>query len=239
MGQNWLYLQLVDPGRGSVLHRFGRNSPCPFRLSGMMDQCFQAPGRLNLIGEHTDYNGGFVLPIAIQMRATVTASPEAAPLILIHSEAFGESVVIQLDSSSRRKSHWSDYIRAVVAEMKRRGMPLKGVRMHLKSEVPVGAGLSSSAAIEVVSALALLSGSKSPVDPTQVAEMCHRAENDFVGVRSGIMDQSASCLGRAGHALLLDCRSLEVKHIPIPSQVALLACNTMVKHSLASNEYNT
>jgi galactokinase len=201
---------------------------------------YRAPGRVNLIGEHTDYNEGFVLPAAIGFSCWVAIAPRPDRKLVFHSELFGESIEADLDGlNSRGSGKWHDYPVGVVSVLEKAGTRLAGANVDISGDVPLGAGLSSSAAIEVATGYALLSVSGYPVDLNQLALLCQRAENEFVGARSGIMDQYVSCFGQAGHALLLDCRSLESRPLPLPPGLQLVICNTMVKHQHGTGEYNT
>ena len=200
---------------------------------------YRAPGRVNLIGEHTDYNDGFVLPAAIGFYCWVAAAPRRDRRLVIHSENFNETVEANLDSlSAIAKNHWSDYPFGVAWAVQNAGKRLKGANLLISGDVPLGAGLSSSAAIEVAVGFALLHQSGLPIDRLELAQMCQKAENEFVGARCGIMDQFVACQGRASHALLLDCRSLEYKPVKLSPGITLMICNTMLKHELASGEYN-
>src|SRR5512143_940756 len=201
---------------------------------------YRAPGRVNLIGEHTDYNDGFVMPAAIDLATRVAISPRQDRHLLIHSETLSESVDVDLDEPNPvADGHWSDYVRGVAVTLERAGYRLKGANLAIWSNLPIGAGLSSSAAIEVAAGFGLLSTSSHEIDRVELARLCQRAENEFVGMRCGIMDQFISCCGQAGTALMLDCRSLEFQLLPLPQELRLVICNTMVKHELGSSEYNT
>ena len=201
---------------------------------------YRAPGRVNLIGEHTDYNEGSVLPAAIGFSCWVAIASRGDRKLVIYSEIFDESVEADLDRLNEAgKGKWSDYPLGVAFELAEAGKPLTGANLYITGDVPLGSGLSSSAALEVSTGYALLSEGRHPVDLKQLAVLCQRAENEFVGARSGIMDQFVSCFGRAGHAILLDCRSLEFRALPLPPKVHLAICNTMVKHELGASEYNT
>jgi galactokinase len=205
----------------------------------MRPQVFSAPGRVNLIGEHTDYNDGFVLPSAIGFYTRVAAAGRPEHILAIRSTQLPESHELDLTSLPKtRLGKWCDYVLGVAIMLQRAGCPLVGSTLLVDGEVPIGAGLSSSAAIEVATALALsnLAGKKLPLP--ELAKLCQKAENEFVGARVGIMDQFVSCLAKEGHALLLDCRSLDFKLVPIPTNVKLVICNTMVKHELSAGEYN-
>jgi galactokinase len=200
---------------------------------------FCAPGRVNLLGEHTDYNDGFVMPCAIGFSTRVAISSRPDRKLVVQSEEFSEKYEFDLDNlPSRGKGVWSDYVVGVAVMLQEMGHKTPGASLLVRGEVPIGAGLSSSAAIEVASALALISLNGATLSLPEVAKLCQRTENVFIGARVGIMDQFISCLGKAGHALLLDCRSLEFKLIPVPESVRLVICNTMVKHEHASGAYN-
>jgi galactokinase len=200
---------------------------------------FRAPGRVNLIGEHTDYNDGFVMPAAIDFAVWIAIAPRADRKLIVHSIDFSQTIEIDLDDSPQAaQKHWSDYIRGVTLMLEKAGYHLRGGDLLVHGDVPIGSGLSSSAAVEVATAFALLGNSGLEMDRVQIAKLCQRSENEFVGVRVGIMDQFISCCGRLDHALMLDCRSLDFRLLPVPSAVSLVICNTMVKHELGSGEYN-
>jgi galactokinase len=202
-------------------------------------QVYRAPGRVNLIGEHTDYNEGFVMPAAIDLYTWVAIAPRPDRRLHIHSENFDESVEFDLDDPDPRAiGHWGDYVRGVARTIEVSGRRLRGASILIRGEVPTGAGLSSSASVEVAVGYALIKNSGLGVDLAEVALLAQRAENEFVGARCGIMDQFAVCLGVARHALLLDCRSLEYRPVPIAEDAGLVVCNTMVKHEIARGEYN-
>jgi len=206
---------------------------------GSPPRIFCAPGRVNLLGEHTDYNDGFVMPCAIGFSTRVAISPRPDRKLVVRSEEFSQQFEFDLDNlPSHGEGTWSDYVLGIAVMLAEIGHPTPGASLLVRGEVPIGAGLSSSAAIEVASALALMSLNGARLTLPEIAKLCQRAENVFIGARVGIMDQFVSCLGRAGHALLLDCRSLEYKLIPIPENVRLVICNTMVKHEHASGSYN-
>jgi len=200
---------------------------------------FRAPGRVNLIGEHTDYNEGFVLPAAIDFSTRAELQPLKERKLEIYSEEFDEYVELNLDAEFPRPTgHWSDYVIGVAVVLEKAGHRLKGARIRIRSEIPLGAGLSSSAAIEVVTAYALVKHSRLNIDRVELAKLCQQSENEFVGARVGIMDQFVSLNGRVNSALLLDCRSLDFKLFELPESIRLVICNTMVKHELAASEYN-
>ena len=200
---------------------------------------FRAPGRVNLIGEHTDYNDGFVMPAALDLSVFVRVWPREDRKLELRSENFGDQIEIDLDEPDPiARDHWSDYAVGVAVMLERAGYRLRGADLHIRGEVPVGSGLSSSAAVEVATACALAANSDVSIDRRELALICQKAENEFVGARVGIMDQFTSLFGQAQRALMLDCRSLEFKLLPVPDTVNLVICNTMVKHSLASSAYN-
>jgi len=203
-------------------------------------EVYRAPGRINLIGEHTDYNDGFVMPAAIDRYTWTAIRSRVDQKVRLHStnlsttEEFDLSEVDPVPSGG-----WLDYPRGVAIVLKAAGYDIRGADILISGEVPIGGGLSSSAALEVSTAYALLDQSAIQTDLTNLAKLCQRAENDFVGMRCGLMDQFAACHGVAGNALALDCRSLEYDLVEIPADIALLICNTMVKHELAGSEYNS
>jgi len=209
------------------------------KLFGARPRVFRAPGRVNLIGEHTDYNDGFVMPAAVGFSTYVAIASRPDRKLVIHSEEFPGNFEFDLDNlPPQRTGAWCDYVLCVASVLRQRRLGLAGANLLVHGEVPIGAGLSSSAAIEVASALALLSVSGDEMPLPEIAKLCRQAENSFVGARVGIMDQFVSCMGKAGHAFLLDCRSLEFKFVPIPAGIRLVVCNTMVKHELATGAYN-
>jgi galactokinase len=200
---------------------------------------FRAPGRVNLIGEHTDYNDGFVMPAAIDFACWTAISPRDDHWLKIYSENFDEQADSNLANADLRpEGKWSDYPIGVAVMLQRAGYVLPGANLYIRSDVPLGAGLSSSAAIEVSVGYALLQLTGRSIDLIKLALICQRAENDFVGARCGIMDQFTSCHGCASQAIMLDCRSLQFRAFPLLDSVDLVVCNTMVKHQLAAGEYN-
>ena len=209
------------------------------RTFGGEARLYRAPGRVNLIGEHTDYNDGFVLPAALEQCAWAAAAARPDRRLRARSTRVGETVEFDLDDpAARRRRDWSDYVHGVALMLQRDGYRLIGADLLIDSDVPVGGGLSSSAALEVSTGYALLACAGSEIDRTRLALCCQRAENEFVGMRCGIMDQFASCYGAADRALLIDCRSLERRLAPIDASVRLVICNSMVRHELAVSEYN-
>jgi len=207
-------------------------------LYGVSPRIFRAPGRINLIGEHTDYNDGFVLPAAIPLETCIAAAPLTARDFSLRSSIEGEIRFSLGEPAPRPKHDWSDYPRGVAWALECDGFDLRGASLLIEGDLPIGAGLSSSASIEVATALALLAMADITLDRLDIVKACHRAETEFVGARVGMMDQFASCFGEKDHAILLDCRSLEFRKVEIPADTALVACNTMVRHQLAEGEYN-
>jgi len=210
-------------------------------IYGCEPRLFRAPGRVNLIGEHTDYNGGFVLPMAIERGTTVAAAVRDDRKIRILSVNVNEAGEINLDAPEKtRRGTWLDYIEGMARILERRNIILRGADLLINSDVPSGAGLSSSAALEISVGLALSEISASPIGKVQLALAGQAAEHEFVGAKVGIMDQYISALGRKNHALLIDCRSLEAEQIPFAAQDSVIViCDSKVKHKLAASEYNT
>jgi galactokinase len=213
---------------------------------------FRAPGRVNLIGEHTDYNAGFVLPAAIPFYTFVAAAARPDRRLRVRSTNYAETLTVSVPAAGAAPQrsgagvHWIDYVLGVAQALQAHGTPLRGADLLIHGEVPLGSGLSSSAALEVAVALALATlGGGAPLEKLMLAKLCQRAEHDYVGMKCGIMDQFASIFGRAGHAVLIDCRSLEHRLVPINASLVdqrpiaqIVICNSMVRHRLAGGEYN-
>ena len=200
------------------------------------DVLVRAPGRANLIGEYTDVNEGFVLPVALEL-ATVMAGRAGGQLLRLRSLDLPDEGTVEVDltTGAGPSSGWGRYATAVVEVLREQGRAVRGFDGVLASDVPIGAGLSSSAALEVAVALAVLD---EPVDPLALAQLCQRAENVGVGVQSGLMDQLASTASKAGTALLLDCRALTTAHVPLPEGLGVLVVDSAVSRDLASSAYN-
>ena len=198
---------------------------------------FRAPGRVNLIGEHTDYNLGLVLPMAIDLHCYVTAAPSNDGMLRVRSAQLPGEADWRIEEIPEAKpsGQWTDRVLGIAWELARLGHGLDGRNLWIDSEVPTGAGLSSSAALGVATALAL-GASQAPMT---LARIAHRAETDFVGIPCGMTDQFTSAFGQAGSALLLDCRTLEWKTGRLPTGIAIVVANSMVKHDLASSAYRT
>lgn len=203
------------------------------RIYGSRPETWFAPGRVNLIGEHTDYNLGFVCPIAIDLGCVAAAAPNEGGKLRVHSLNRGETREWTLEEAGRARpaGHWSDYVLGVARQIP----DVRPVNLLVSSDVPAGSGLSSSAALEVASAMALGARERG----VELAKLCRRAENEFVGMPCGIMDQYASVAGIDGAAVLMDCRSLESRPVKLPAGISILAVNSMVKHELGASAYRT
>jgi galactokinase len=222
---------MQTPAELAALHFASYNVP---------GQLYAAPGRVNLIGEHTDYCDGFVMPAAIDFSTIVALSHRSDGRILAHSVNFDE----RLDQSvsellAGRTRHWSDYPAGVLWALREHGVPIdNGFSLTIAGNVPLGAGLSSSASVEVATAFAVLGATSYDLPLKQIALLCQRAENAFVGANVGIMDQFVACCGQQDHAVMIDCRSLEYTLAPIPPDIRIVICNSMVKHD-NTGAYNT
>lgn len=198
----------------------------------------QAPGRVNLIGEHTDYNDGLVLPAAIDRHVWTVARASGGTAIRLYAAAYEEAAEFPVGNPGRPElPSWARYPQGVAVQMVARGIRLAGLDALIAGDLPVGAGLSSSAALEAASAITFEQASARTLTPRDRALLCHAAEVEFVGVPCGIMDQFAVSLCRRGHALFLDCRSQETHHIPLGHDVVLAVCDTGVARTLAGSAY--
>lgn len=204
----------------------------------MTEVVARAPGRVNLIGEHVDYSEGFVLPLAIDRATTARAVPRDDRRVRVWSDDRGGEAAFDLDDAgASARGDWSDYAQGTARALDRR-VRLRGADVHVSTTVPIGAGLSSSAAFELAVGLALLGAAGTDLDRGELARAAREAENGFVGLRSGIMDQLASAFGVRDHALLIDCRTAAVTPVPIPAGAGIVVSDTGVKHELASSAYN-
>ncbi|GAB4567557.1 MAG: galactokinase [Anaerolineae bacterium] len=219
--------QRVSALRGVFRERYGREP----------EIVVCAPGRVNLIGEHTDYNDGFVLPAAIDRNVLLAAAPREDRRVRLWAADLGEEDEFALDGVTKGERHWANYHRGVAAVLESRGLRLVGADVAFASNVPIGAGLSSSAAVEVAAAWGYLALAGLELDRAQVALACQQAEHEFAGVPCGIMDQFISALGRADHVLLIDCRDLSYQHVPVPSAARIVVADTGVRRALAGSEY--
>jgi galactokinase len=202
------------------------------------DLLVQAPGRVNLIGEHTDYNDGFVLPCAIDLgtavasRARSDATSTRSPPIMA-----GSAIPFRVDAAIAHAGGWRDYVRGVAAMLQGEGLE-RGADLAVSGDVPKGAGLSSSASLEVAVATTLARLGGLDIDPTRIAQLAQRAENEFVGCSCGIMDQLVSARAQAGHALLIDCRTLECRPVPMPQGLAVIVIHSRIERGLVDSAYN-
>jgi galactokinase len=215
------------------------------RFGGEPELTVQAPGRVNLIGEHTDYNDGFVFPMAIDRSVMICGRRRADRRLLMHQPAMahtqgGADAAGSLDQIEKDRAHpWANYILGVARELLKLGCELCGAELTVAGNVPIASGLSSSAAIEVATATFFEALCGLEIEPREVALLCQRAENGFVGVNCGIMDQFISVLGRAGHALMLDCRSLDYRLAPLEDPALhVVVADTAVKRGLVDSAYN-
>jgi len=200
----------------------------------------RAPGRVNLIGEHTDYNDGFVCPMAIDKTTAIICHKRSDSLVRIHSNTAKAATEFHLDHaiSKEQVPPWSLYPRGVAEALRQRNLVPSGMDAYADSTVPIGGGLSSSASFEVATALALLTINKTSLDPVEMALACQWAEHNYPGMPCGIMDQFISALGQKGHALLLDCRDRSTKQVPLDDpNLRVVIANSNVKHELVSGEY--
>ncbi len=198
----------------------------------------RAPGRVNLIGEHTDYNGGFVLPMAIDRAVWIALRPRADGRVWVRSLDFGQQAEFELAELQRGAAGWVEYLKGVAWALREAGWSLRGWEGVVGGDVPLGAGLSSSAAIELATARAFAAVSRLPWDAAGMARVAQHAENEWVGVRCGIMDQMISAGGKAGHALLIDCRTLETQLVPLPAGAAVVVLDTSSRRGLVDSAYN-
>lgn len=198
-----------------------------------------APGRVNLIGEHTDYNEGFVLPLAIDRHIIIAAGPRPDRLLRLHSVDLQQSITASLDALQPDPgARWSHYPIGVAAVLRERGLPPAGANFCIRGNIPMASGLSSSAALEVASALVFRRLNGFDLSLQGLAGIARAAETDFVGVQCGIMDQFISLMGRKDHALFLDCRDLTYAHVPFPPGARLVVCDSGVRRELANSAYN-
>lgn len=200
----------------------------------------RAPGRVNLIGEHTDYNDGYVLPIAIDRDVLIAASPTAEPSVCLHSINFDRISVFSLDEIVKdTENEWSNYTRGVASMLLQKGFKIGGANMTIQGDVPLASGLSSSAALEVASALTFQALYDFEMTGPEMAQLCQWSENEFVGVNCGIMDQFISRLGTRNHALLVDCRTLGYEAVPLSSEgIKIIVADSLKKRGLVDSEYN-
>jgi galactokinase len=218
-----------------LVQAYGRNFD-----TGSGTRIFRAPGRVNLIGEHTDYNDGFVFPVAIDRDITIVASPRKDTRVTLHALDYETTVSFDLNDINHTDGEsWGRYPKGVAAVLQEEGLTISGLDGVLDGTVPLGAGLSSSAALEGAVATMFCAFSNDELTGPRMAQLCQRAENEYAGVQCGIMDQFISCVAQPASALFLDCRSLEYTHVPfVTSDYTLLIVNTNVPRGLVDSEYN-
>jgi galactokinase len=198
----------------------------------------RAPGRVNLIGEHTDYNDGFVLPMAIDRAVWIALQRRGDGTISVQSLDYHRTQSFEVEKLKRGKGGWIEYVKGTVWAMREAGKSVTGWNGTMAGDVPIGAGLSSSAALELATARAITAATGGDWDPVEMARLCQRAENGWVGVQCGIMDQMISAAGRRDHAVLIDCRSLETRAVPLPPAVLVVILDTSTRRELAGSSYN-
>jgi galactokinase len=205
----------------------------------------RAPGRVNLLGEHVDYNQGMVLPVAIDREVRLLAAPTTDGQVTLHALDLGKRVAFRLDEIEQKQDeagnilpHWAEYPAGVAWSLMQAGYPVLGMQAVYSSNIPIGAGLSSSAAVEVAFATTWQALIQFSLDRLALAKLCQRAENEYVGVKSGLMDQFASACGMAGHVLCLDTRSLEWSSYELPPNTAIVIADSGLRRSLANSAYN-
>jgi galactokinase len=208
------------------------------QVGGSPAALVRAPGRVNLIGEHTDYNDGFVLPLAINRAVWIALRPRADRVVDVWSMDFDEPAGFALDDLEHSGSGWSEYLKGVAWALDQAGLHLTGWDGVIGSDVPIGAGLSSSAAIELATARAFAEVSKLPWEPEAMARLAQRAENQWVGVNCGIMDQMIAAVGQEGHAVLIDCRTLGTRAVPLPGNTVVVILDTTTRRGLVDSAYN-
>jgi len=198
-----------------------------------------APGRAELLGNHTDYNEGYVLAVAVERGTTLTGHARSDRKIHVHSRELDKTEVVDIDHlASERVAPWSRYLLGVVDQFRRNELPVEGFDVDISSNLPLGAGLSSSAALENATVLFLAKLFSAKIEPMDMARIAQQAEHDFVGVRCGLLDQIASLMSKAHHATFIDCRTNEVGHVPLDGKTCIVLANSGVKHALVGGEYN-
>jgi galactokinase len=221
-----------DRIKQSYFSHFGPAAPEP--------RIFRSPGRINLIGEHTDYNGGFVLPASVDKAIYFALSPSEDNQVTLYAVDLDQTYSFSLDDLSRPTVSWPAYQLGVIDQLNKKGLSIRGFKAAFGGDVPVGAGMSSSAALECCLLFALNEMNQLGLDRSTIVKMAQKAENEYVGLQCGIMDQFASTFGKEDMVIRLDCRSLEYEYFPFPMlDYVVVLCDTCVKHSLADSEYNT
>lgn len=201
---------------------------------------FRSPGRINLIGEHTDYNNGFVLPASVDKAVYFAISPRNDNQVILHAVDLNETYTFSVEDISKPEQKWAYFQLGIIEQVYKKGLNIGGFQAAFGGDVPQGAGMSSSAALECCLLFALNEVFSLGLDRFSIVKMAQKAENEYVGVQCGIMDQFASGFGKKEAVIRLDCRSLEYQYFPFPmDRYLIVLCNTLVEHSLASSEYNT
>ncbi|HMO25536.1 MAG TPA: galactokinase family protein, partial [Tepidisphaeraceae bacterium] len=225
-------LDHLQQAKESFIKRFGE---------GGRIHAIRSPGRVNLIGEHTDYNDGFVCPMAIEPHVLMICRAREDGQVNVHSSAYAEHDVrfsVDGEIARARSGDWSNYVRGPAAMLRSKGVPMVGMDCYITNTLPTGSGLSSSAAMEVGTMLALLTLAGNEMGAQEIASLCQRAEHEYAGMPCGIMDQSIVAGGREGHAMLLDCRDLSRRFIPLdPLELRVVVVNSNFKHQLVGSEY--
>lgn len=220
------------PLRETILRKYAE------RFGGAPTFIVRAPGRVNLIGEHTDYNDGFVLPLAIERAVWIALRPRTDREIRLFSLDYDDEIRFDLDTIAHGGEVWSEYVKGTAGQLVDAGHALRGWEGVMAGDVPIGAGLSSSAALELATARACAAASDLPWDPVAMARLAQRAEKEWVGMECGIMDQMISAVGREDHAVLIDCRSLETRAVPLPSGTVVVILDTGTRRGLVDSAYN-
>ncbi len=206
---------------------------------GVVPTIFKSPGRINILGEHTDYNGGFVMPAAINKAVYVAVSLRNDEEVHLYAASYQEKIMATISTIKKTETNWANYILGVVDELLKRNYQISGFNLYIDGDVPLGAGLSSSAAVECATAYALANMNGLTIPQMELALIAQSAEHHFAGVKCGIMDQFASVFGKKNEAIMLDCRSMDYQYIPLNLEgYSLVLLNTNVKHSLADSAYN-
>ncbi len=222
----------MNPTAEAVISAFEKRYKCQPPI------LVRAPGRVNLIGEHTDYNEGFVLPMAINHAVWIALRPNADAGVHLHSLDFNETISFSINLQYHPGKRWADYIKGTTWALGQQGYALQGWEGVMGGDVPIGAGLSSSAAVEMAVARAFASISGWKWEPTRMAQACQQADRNWVGIQSGIMDQMVSAAAKSGHALKLDCRSLEMEHIPLSPDLLVAVLDTSTRRKLVDSAYD-
>lgn len=227
-------VSIADRIKAHYFEQFGKSA------NGQSPRIFRSPGRINLIGEHTDYNNGFVLPASVDKAVYFVIEPRTDDRVLLHAADLNDTYSFKLDDLSKPDKSWPLYQLGVIDQIQKLGKTIGGFQTTFGGDVPAGAGMSSSAALECCLLFALNEIFDLKLSRWDIVKMGQKVENEFVGLQSGIMDQFASAFGKEESVIRLDCRSLEYEYFPFPMKDYLLVlCDTSVKHSLASSEYNT